>query len=71
MEKKKVRKKKSQKKQGRSAAEVRSYCVVFKDKYGKQGAPPDRMGRGGELTPCPWHTQYQVGSSMLQNSQLA
>lgn len=39
MGKKKVRKKKSQKKQGRSAAEVRSYCVVLKDKYGKQGPP--------------------------------
>jgi len=68
---KKSEKEESQEKQGRSAAEVGSFCVVLKDKYGKQGPPQDRMGRGGELIPCPWHTQYQVGSSMLQNSQLA
>ncbi len=50
MEKKKSEKEESQEKQGRSAAEVRSFCVVLKDKYGKQGPPQtERAGEGNSL----------------------
>jgi hypothetical protein len=50
MEKKKSEKEKSQKKQGRCAAEVRSFCAVLKDKYGKQGPPQTGWaGKGNSL----------------------